>query len=382
MLFRDSMINFVPEIDGDIATSKLLSNSFFTIGLEALTGGRKAFINYTQNLLLKGIPLMFPRENIVIEILEDVEPTEEIISICRTIHKKGYTIALDDFLYSSKMHPLMELADIIKIDLKTVPKGEMKEYLKPIVRYKAKLLAEKVETYAEFKEMKALGFEYFQGYFFCKPEIIRGKDIPGSQLTLLRIMSEANKTEIDFNGIEKMIEHDIAISYKLLRYINSAFFRRTRDISSIKQALVFMGEKEIRRFVSMVAVTNLAEGKPNELIVTSCIRAKFCELVGGISNEGIDTSELFTLGLFSLIDAILDQPMKEIMKELPLTQNIRDTLVSGDGAMAKYLHLAEHYERGEWNQVFKFSSMIGPIEEQLPTLFMEACDWSYNFTNL
>lgn len=383
LLFRDSMENFVPEnLDGDKATSKLLSNSFFTIGLDAITGGKRAFINYTENLLLKKLPLMFPKEAAVVEILEDVEPTEEVIRVCRQIAARGYKLALDDFIYAPKMKPLMQLADIIKIDLFQTPMDKMEEYLKPISVYKAHLLAEKVETHEEFVRGVELGFKYFQGYFFCKPEIIRGKDIPSSQVTLLQIMAEANKENFDFNDIRKMIERDISISYKLMRYINSAYFRRIREISTIKEALVLMGEKEIRRFISMVAMSNLATGKPDELIVTSCIRAKFCELIGSRDGSGTNPSELFTLGLFSLIDAILDQPMEAIMGDLPLKQEIREALVEGKGEMVNYLKLAENYEKGNWDKVSEAVAVLGKDEEKLPELFIQACKWSHNFASI
>ncbi len=383
LLFRDSMENFVPaNIDGDKATSKLLSNSFFTIGLDVITGGKRAFINYTENLIVKKLPLMFPRESAVVEILEDVEPTEEVVRACRQMAARGYKIALDDFIYDPKMEPLMKLADIIKIDLMQTPMDRMEEYLEPISAFNAHLLAEKVETHEEFVRGVELGFKYFQGYFFCKPEIIQGKDIPSSQVTLLQIMAEANKENFDFNDVRKMIERDISISYKLMRYINSAYFRRIREISTIKEALVLMGEKEIRRFISMVAMSNLATGKPDELIVTSCIRAKFCELIGSDDGDGVNPSELFTLGLFSLIDAILDQPMQDIMGELPLKQEIREALVDGTGKMVNYLMLAEHYEKGNWDKVTEATTALGKDENALPDIFIQACKWSHNFASI
>lgn len=382
LLFRDSMENYMPKIDGDKATSKLLSNSYFAFGIDSITGGKRAFINYTKNLLVKKLPLMFPKESAVIEVLEDVDPTDDVVRACREMVGKGYVLALDDFLYHPKMKPLIALAHIIKIDFMQIPIAEMKDYIKPLGRFKAHLLAEKVENHDEFSQAVELGFKYFQGYFFCKPEIISGKDIPSSQLTLLQIMAEANKENFDFNEIRAMIERDVSITYKLMRYINSAYFRRIREISTIKEALVLMGENEIRRFISMIAMSNLATGKPDELIVTSCIRAKFCELIGTTNGGSINPSELFTLGLFSLIDAILDQPMDSVMGDLPLNQKIVDALARGEGELVNYLTLVESYEKGEWDKVTKSAEVLGKDEDTLPPLFVKACEWSNNFASI
>ena len=168
-----------------------------------------------------------------------------------------------------------------------------------------------------------MGFNLFQGFFFCKPELITGKEIPGSQLALLQIMAEVNQPDFDIDKVETLISPDVSLSYKLLRYINSAFFAKAQRISSIEQALVYMGEAEIRRFTSLIAMSNLAKGKPGELIRVACIRGKFCEVVGSVVKEPVKPAELFTLGIFSLIDAILDQPMAKVMKELPLEEDIK-----------------------------------------------------------
>jgi c-di-GMP-related signal transduction protein len=376
LLFRDGTANYVPDIDGDTATSTLLSNSFFTIGMETVIGGRKAFINFTENLIVRGIPLLLPQDKVVVEILEDVKPVDSVIEACRQLSQKGYQLALDDFDYHPEYQPLIDLADIIKFDFRLTPLDQIETYLQKLPGNGIRYLAEKVETYEEFQIAKEMGFELFQGYFFHKPEIVHGKKVQGSQIQLLQIMSEINKPEFDFKELDNLISRDVTISYKLLKYINSAFFATANRISSIRQALVYLGEKEIRRFISLVAMTELATDKPSELIRSCCIRGKFCELVGSAQGASGDASELFTLGMFSLIDAILDQPMDQIMDQLPLNQNLRTALAKRTGPLVPFLLLAESYERGDWVAVTECAAQIEVTEKELPPLYTQACQWA------
>ncbi len=381
LLFRDETAKYVPGIDGDVATSTVLSNSFFTIGMDALVGGKNSFINFTQSLLIKKVPQLLPKESTVIEILEDVEPTADLVSACHEMSQQGYTIALDDFTYSPELQPLIDLANIIKFDFRLTSLEKIQAYIDQIPkRDDLKFLAEKVETYEEFNIAKEMGFELFQGFFFCKPELLSGKEIPGSQLTLLQIMAEVNQPDFDIQKIETLIAPDVSLSYKLLRYINSAFFAKAQRIASIQQALVYMGEMEIRRFVSLIAMSNLAKAKPGELIRASCIRGKFCELLAAESPHAVAASELFTLGMFSLIHAIVDQSMEKVMMELPLSKDIKQALVERKGKLIGYLLLVETYEKGQWSHVTKVANVIKVPEDRLPDLYMQACQWSNSFT--
>ncbi len=378
LLFRNSMDNYMPQIDGDTATRKVLSSSFFTLGFDKMVGNTKAFVNFTRNLLIDKTPQFFPNEQTVVEILEDIEPDEEILECCRELKAKGYIIALDDFICRPEMKPLVEISDIIKIDFMEVSIENMAAYIEPLAGSGVRLLAEKVETYEEFERAIGLGFELFQGYFFSKPEIVKGREIPSSQLTILEIMAEANREEILFDKIKKIIERDVAISYKLLHYINSAFYKRVNEINTIKQALVILGEAEIRRFVSMIALAQLVADKPGELTLTSFIRGKFLELLGRNrtgQTARIDPAELFTLGLFSMIDAILDQAMAHVMEKLPLSEAIVQALVGGEGPLAVYLEIAHCYEKGTWDGLAKALAEIGMPEESVPPLYLEACEW-------
>jgi len=226
-----------------------------------------------------------------------------------------------------------------------------------------------------------MGFDYFQGYFFCKPETLKTRDLAPSKVSLLQIMAEANKENFSFQELEKLIARDISLSFKLLSYINSAFFRRVQEISSVKQAIVLLGEKEIRRFISLIAMAKLASDKPEELIRASIIRARLCELLGELGT-GMDESELFTLGLFSLIDAILDDSMKNIMERLPFSEDIKSALTERKGALSDYLTLVSCYETGNWAEASELVAEMGVDDKKLPEYYMNAVGWADSYMTI
>jgi EAL and modified HD-GYP domain-containing signal transduction protein len=376
LLFRSDMSNYFPEIEKNSATSKLLSNSFFNIGIEKITGSNLAFINFPQELLLKQLPLMFSQDKLVVEILENVQPINDVIDACQEIALNGYIIVLDDFFYRPKLEPLIEVADIVKIDVQATPLEEVSDIVKKITAKGVDLLAEKVESHDEFKRAIDMGFRYFQGFFFSKPEVLKSREIPTSQMHLLEIMAEVNKEDFEFNKLEKMIIRDASISYKLMRLINSAFYKRAKEISSIRQAIVMIGETGVRRFLSLIAMAGLASGKPDELIKVSLIRAKFCELLGTQIGGRIDPSELFTMGLFSLIDAIMDDSMENLMSQIPISSDIKDVLISRNGELSNFLVLIESYEKGDWGQIQNVADSMGIDEDDLPRHYMESLSWA------
>ena len=381
-LFRDSIKNAAPLIDGDIATSRVLSTTFITNDFYKYTEGRKAFINFTRNLIVNEIPLIFPNKAIVVEILENVRADDEVIKACKNFVQKGYLIALDDFIYDPDLKPLIDLADIIKIDFRQTSPETMKNYIGQLRKYKKIFLAEKVETYKEFRSALSLGFDYFQGYFFSKPEIIKERKLQTSKINLLLVICEINRKKFNLDQLEKFISHDVVLSYKLLRYVNSAYYRRISEIKSVKQALILLGEVEIKRFIAFMAMTKLSEGKPTELIKVSSIRAKFCELLGSHMEMAENIDELFTLGLFSLLDAIMDNSMENIMKRLPLSKSIKNALILGKGPLKKIFSLAKFYEKGDWRNVKLLSGQMNINEDKLPDLYLKAVEWGNSLSSL
>ncbi|MBI9085521.1 MAG: HDOD domain-containing protein [Desulfobacterales bacterium] len=381
-LFRDGLSNAFPDIDGDTATSRLLANTFFTIGIDRLAGRKKFFVNFTRALLIKRVPTMFPPDRLVVEILEDVEPEPDLVEACREIAAAGYTVALDDFLFRPELKPLIELAHIIKIDLRQTPTSRAEKLIQALGGHQLTFLAEKVETYEEFEQAREMGFALFQGYFFSKPEIVQGKAISPAKITLLQLIRETRRPDCDIDGLDRFINRDVSLSYKLLRYINSTFFRRRMEITSIRHAITLLGERELRQFIALVATAELAQDKPQELIRSTIIRARFCELLGEQSRSPMDTSELFLLGLLSQIDAMLDTKMSAVMETLPLSDRLKNALVSGTGALAGFLDLVTAYESGDWKNCTRLIESVGCDPVAVPDHYMEAVEWADAYSKL
>jgi c-di-GMP-related signal transduction protein len=374
LLFRTGMSNAFPGIDGGTATSSLLSSSFFTVGIERISGGKLVFINFTEELLLRGTPTLFPKNHVVVEILEDVHPTREIIDACQALYQQGYILALDDFVYRDNLQPLIDLAQIIKIDFRLTPQAEITAILAQLKEGKCEFLAEKIETNEEFVAAKAMGFKYFQGYFFAKPEVLKNKDISASKLTIMQLICEVNRAECDLKKLEEYINQDVSISYKLINYLNSAYYARLQPISSIRQAIAYLGERGIRMFISIIAASRLVDNKPGELLRAATIRANFLEQIA--IELAIDSGELFMLGLFSLLDAMLDNSMEYLVGQLPLTTQMSEALVQRSGQLANYLQLIEAVEAGNWSVLDNLLAGMNISSIRLQEFYLNAVNFA------
>lgn len=372
LLFRQTMGLHLGELSGDRATTSLLSTAFLTEGIEKIAGNKPCFINFTENLLLKEIAPSFPKNKIIVEILEDVQPTPEVVAACRNLSQLGYILALDDFVYAKHLLPLVELANIIKVDYRLSSPQEIERLLYKLSRFNIKYLAEKIETYAEFEHARKLGFHYFQGYFFATPESLRITEVVANKASLLSLLVEINKPQTSVERLERIIAADVAVSYKLLRYINSAYFYLLHQVDSIRQAIIYLGEREIRRFVTLVIVSELAADKPTELVRLSVLRARWCELLAENSKRALDISEMFLLGLFSLIDAILDAPMEQMMTKLPLSDEVKEALTVGKGPLAPFLQAVVAYEQGKSKECLQALRMIKVDPAKVYDLYLDA----------
>ncbi|MFT5728393.1 MAG: c-di-GMP-related signal transduction protein [Desulforhopalus sp.] len=377
LLFRSGESNGFPDIDGETATTSLLSSSFFTVGIEKIGAGKLVFINFTEELLLNDTPQLFPPDKMMVEVLEDVSPGPEIVAACQSLKDKGYSLALDDFVYSKQFEELLHLSDIIKIDFRLTPIETLGEMVETLKKYNCKLLAEKVETYDEFHQAVELGFEYFQGYFFSKPEVLKNKDLSSSQVGMLRLISKINTEEFDVESLAALVAQDVSITYKLLKYINSSHFSRLQPLSSIRQAITFLGENGFKMFVSLIATSKLSENKPEELIRTSIIRARFLEQIGVELKK--DSSELFLLGLFMSIDAMLDQSIENVISKMPLSSTLKEALVGRTGDLYAFVRLVETYEAGKW-VAFRFAQKkLGLTDEMITEYYIDALAWADSF---
>jgi EAL and modified HD-GYP domain-containing signal transduction protein len=375
LLFRNGLENAFPDIDGDTATSSVLSNTFFSFGLNEILDNKPGLINFTKKLILQKAPLLFPKENIIIEVLENIEPEEEILKALNAISQKGYTIALDDFVYQDKLRPMMRLCKMIKFDLIATPLEKLDNVLKEIrSSLKMILLAEKVETYAEFQKAKEMGFTLFQGYFFSKPEILSKRTIPSNHMSKIKLIREIQKTNIDYVKIENLIKQDVGISYKLIQFVNSAYFKRSNPISTLKDAITFLGTEELKKFIHIVVVSYLGQEKPNELLRLSIIRARMCESCGKIFKTGYRSEELFTMGLFSLIDAILDMSMDQILMQIGLPKNIQNGLLGKDEDFNTLLSAVKVFEKGNWATLDQIHDA-----DELPRFYLDSVKMGNSF---
>ncbi len=380
LLFRESMDNSFKKSDGDLATSSLISSSFFLMDFNKLTMGKPAFINFTANLLKKGMATLLPKEQVVIEVLEDVEPDLEIIEACKVLRDQGYQIALDDFVFRPDYFPLIELADIIKVDLQANRGYEQQAIVKRLGEQKIVFLAEKVETIQEYEKAKEFGYSLFQGYFFSRPNIVQSKEISSSKLNYLRLLQQVNSNDIEIEELEKIIKSDISLTYKLLRLINSSAVGLKNQISSVRQALVLLGLSEIKKWASVIVMGSLTDEKPDALAIQSYVRASFAEkLAPNVGLVGMG-SNAYLMGLLSLIDACLDRPLPEILEELPIESSVKNALLGQPNGYRYLLDLVIAYEQGDWPVVNRLIKKFNIQEERAPKYYLQALQEAHELT--
>jgi EAL and modified HD-GYP domain-containing signal transduction protein len=379
ILFRNGPNNVFPGINADTATSQLLEGSQFYFELSELSNNKPAFINFTLNTLLLGYPFMLKPENMVIEIIETVEPTRKLLNVIRALHIERYRIALDHYQHQASWRHFYPYVKYLKIDLNTTPWAEVSLIKKEIQDYPhIKLIAEKVETHEQLELAKKHGFEYFQGFYFAKPEMLSSKLLSASEISITRLLSETTNEYVDIKKLTPIFERDVNLSYKLLRYTNSAIFKRRAKVSTIKQALITLGNKELKKFLSLIFAAQISPEKPAELVKMSLLRARFLELLAQASNNKRLEGMAFLTGMMSLIDAIRDEDMASIMDKLPLVDDIKQALVNGCGDLAQLLAVAKCYEQANWYEAQLICQTLDIDPEQLGAFYNDAVSWSHD----
>ncbi len=375
LLFRSGPDGgFDPNTDGDQATSKVITNSFFLFGIQQVTQGKRAFINFPAHLLLDEIPLLCDRKLTVIEVLETVTVTPAIIDACRTFRQKGYRLALDDFVFSPEWTPLLRLAHIVKLDILALDRQRLGQEVERAQRHGIKLLAEKVETHEQFQQAVDLGFELFQGFFFSRPKVLAGRDLPVAKIHLFRLLKMIADPACDYVRIGRVVAQDVSLSYKLLRFVNSAWFARKNEVTSLQGAIALLGEEQFRKWLALITVAALADDKPLELAVMAAMRAHFCEKIAARTPRlAAEAATCYTIGMFSLLDALLDRPMAEIARELGLAGHIADALLGRlTTPHGVPLLLLRAYEQADWPQVDAIARKMGVDSDCLPAIYQEA----------
>ena len=379
ILFRSGLKNaFDPSLDGNVATQSVMVNTMLDFGMKKLVSDKKAFINFTEKNLLNRAPQLLPAGSIVVEILETVQPTPAILEAVQELKDEGYKIALDDFVLLPGYEPLIDMADIIKVDFRITEDPEERKRLREILPGHVRLLAEKIETEEEFHQALEYGYVLFQGYFFCKPVVLHKKKLTSNALSQIRLLKEVNRQDFDFSAIINVISSDTNLVHKLLTYINSVGIGLTYHISNLRQAAVLLGSGGMRRWVTLISLQTFSEDKPPELFTISLLRAKFCELIAHeIKRPDLTPDTGFLLGMFSLLDVLLSQPMEEVLKEVGLSSELNAALLGEDNILRHVLDLVIAYEQGDWDKVIACCRRENIPVEHLQPCYDEVLKW-YN----
>lgn len=374
LLYRRSRNNFFEGVNDDQATAELINNAFLVMRINELTNGTRAFINFSTELLVQEIPLMLPKEAVVVEILERVEPKASIINACKMLKSLGYVLALDDFVFHDSYLPLLEIADIVKIEFPTTALEKQRQMLKSFTNIK--FLAEKIETRKDYYTARELGYNFFQGYFFSKPVILSGNELVGLNANLIRLINEMNNEEPDYNKISQIIERDLGLSYKLLKLANSVFFASKYLITSIKQALVRIGSNEIKRWLYLLMLKEIQSVENKELIKNCLVRGKLMDLIATELGSSSNSLEFFMTGVFSSIDALLSRSMKDIVDELPLSASVREALLGRDNELRRMLNYILLLEAGSWTELENNTLYHYLNKEKYMLLYIESLKWA------
>ena len=359
--------------NADKATWTILDTSVAD-GLEKLTGGLPAFVNCTLETLTSRVVEVLPPSLTVLEILETVEPTPELIAACRRLKSLGFRIALDDFIWHPKYESLVQLADYIKVDFTLSAAPERVRLIKKLRKTNIRFLAEKVETPEQFKQARKEGFTLFQGYYFCRPTLIKRNEIPANKLARLELARDLQQEDFDVRRISRLVERDAAIAFRLLRLANSPLYAVRQEISSIETAVMLMGEKAFRRVVMLAIATALNEGRSTEILRLALTRARFCELAASLVQ--FDPSEQYLLGLFSLLPAMLQVSMEQAISSLALRDEIRSALLGAKIPERSLLCWIEASESSQWTMCDAVKRFHQLAEPELARIAADSVVWA------
>ena len=348
LLFRGGEASTALVGDSEGATASVVLNSFTEIGLERLVGSKPAWVNVSREFVLSGLAGSMPPGVVGLEILEDELLDERFVHALIELKRQGYRLALDDFRYTVSADRVLRLADVVKLDLLALGREGIAREVERLQPYGVTILAEKVESHEAHAYCAGLGCDLFQGFFFCRPELLHNRGIVANRASMLQVMAALQDPMVQLGRLERMISRDVGLSFRLLRYINSAFFGLRFEISSIGQALALLGVENLKRWATLTVLASI-DGKPPELTVTALVRARFCECAGE-HLSGPRPGELFTLGLFSVIDALMDAPIEDVLELIPFPADMREALIRRTGEKGTLLDCVTALEAGDFER--------------------------------
>ncbi|AJQ96262.1 EAL and HDOD domain-containing protein [Gynuella sunshinyii] len=370
LLFRDDVQTERAVIESDEkATSSVIINAFTSMQMSSVTNNKLAFINFPASML-KNMPDLSP-DSVVLELLETIHYTPDVLEDVIELKKRGFRIALDDFLFKADSKKIVRYADIIKLDIQQINKNGQRKCMDIMAKLDVDFLAEKVETERQFIDCMSMNYKYFQGFFFSKPDLIKGHALAPDKWVVLELITELNQKELDIKKLYEIISRDSILSYKLLRLINSSFYRRAKEIESLHHGIVMLGVEKIKNWANVVALTQL-ETSSEALRHLALERARFSENLA-FAVKGADPQIAFTVGLFSCLDAFTLKPLQELLTDLPLHESIKEALLHHRGVYGYLLHAIKAHERALWGKIkWQALGKVGLTEEVFEQAYQDA----------
>lgn len=376
LLYRSGPQNVYFHLDGDAASHVVVNHSLHVFGLDALAQSQPVFVNFTRALLLNRTALLVPPDRLVVEILETVQPDHEVIEACRELKRRGYLLTLDDYTGQPELELFLSEVDVVKVDFFRLEVDERRALTERLRARPLDLIAERIESREEFAEAVALGYDLFQGFYFCVPEIIAREEVPGNAVAYLSLLREVSQPDLDVARLEQLLKQDVALPVKLLRYVNSAWFGLSGRVDSLRHAISLLGHRGLRQWVALATVADLGRERSPALVTTCLVRAAFCERLAVAAGAQDDRSIYFLTGLFSSLDVLIGRPLSELLGEVAVPDEVRAALLGEENCAGNVLGLAQAYERGDWTEAERFATTLGLEEDALHEAYAQAVPWS------
>nr|WP_297350008.1 HDOD domain-containing protein [uncultured Glaciecola sp.] len=374
LLFRDGAQGTYPEHEPK--KTEIINSRFNTLGIDDISGDKRAFINFLPETIINRFPEELTPDNIVVELTQNPALNTSLMNACEFLKNAGYQIALNDNRLQSAVLAPYPYIDIVKVDINKITPQMLEKHIPILAASGIQLVAEQVATLDQFAMCLDLGFDYFQGYFFTQPNTKTAKALPSSKITLLELMSYGASSHFNLEKVEHIIERDAALSYLLLRFINNPMINKREKITSLRHALHYLGEVEVKKFIALLSIASLNDEKPEELLQVSLVRAKFCELLEIHKHGKNKAMSAFIVGLFSLLDTILDGEMASILEKLPISADIKQALLGIDGDYTQHLKTAKAFEAGLWGKIVTQAESLDISQKELHGIFNDSIRWS------
>lgn len=370
LLYRKAGHQSASFLDGNQATANVVVAAIADFGLDRVCGEHPAFINVTRELLTSKTVLSLPPSRVVLEVLEDIDIDDEVIAVCRTLQAQGYKIALDDLVEHPRLSELLPFAAYAKVDVRAVGIDGLRAWVKRLESFEVSVVAEKIETLAEFEEAKRLGCTYFQGYFLETPKLLEQHAAAPSRALLMLLMARVYDPNVTLRELERLIASDVGLSYRILRIINSAYYHLPRQVSSVRQAVALLGLKFTRSWITLIGLADLGD-TPEELVNSAVLRAKMCERLAELAGQP-NADAYYVSGLFSMLESIMGRPFDDLIDDLPLSPSIKSALTERDGSIGHALACIEAHEQARWDDVAYASLSV----EKIQRAYLDAVSWT------